>query len=503
MNSTLFSLLFSLFFPVPRSLFPKRGPGRGQHGTTSSGDFVVSLPYGGNDMLQRKSLESVKQDLERVVGYITCDELTDIDKETITRETVASFNAYLNPGIIRYRKSVSTDFTVIERTDYEGYVEGLNGEKFIDCLGGFGVYNFGHRNPEILNVVKKQLDKQALNSLELIDFLRGYLARTVADITPGDLTYCTFTSGGAEAVEMALKLARIATEGYWFISAINDFHGKSMGALSVTGKANYRAPFMPILQQVRHVPFGSAEKIDAAISNMKTVGEDVAAVILEPIQGEAGVIVPPEGYLRAVREICDRQEVALIFDEIQTGMGRTGTIWRCDAEGVTPDILIFGKAFGGGILPITGLICRPDMWCKELVDNPNLLGSPTFGGNALCCSAALAAIKYMLDHDVPAICKEKGQYLKGGLASLKERYPEVIKDIRGVGLMLAAEFHTTEIGYDVAKGLFSRHVLTGGTELNAKCVRFEPTCVITYDDMDAVIDRLDESLTDTKEAFQL
>ena len=325
----------------------------------------------------------------------------------------------------------------------------------------------------------------------------------MADITPGDLRHCFFTNGGAEAVEMALKLARIATGGRWYISTVGAFHGKSMGAISMGGKSTYRTPYTPMVQQVQHVEYGNAEDMRKAIRNLIAVGETVAAVILEPIQGEAGVIVPPEGYLKEVRAICDEYGVALIFDEIQCGMGRTGTMWRCEAEGVTPDIMTFGKAFGGGIMPITGIICTPPMWTQELIDNPWLLGSPTFGGNPVCCSAAIATIKYMLENDIPGQCKEKGDYLKAGLQKLAEKYPTLIEDVRGVGLMLAVEFVKCEVGYSVAKGLFARRVMTAGTLVNAKCIRFEPAAVITKEDIDQVISRMDEALSDTKKEFDL
>ena len=235
-----------------------------------------------------------------------------------------------------------------------------------------------------------------------------------------------------------------------------------------------------------------------AIKNLIAVGEKVAAVILEPIQGEAGVIIPPKGYLKEVREICDEYGVALIFDEIQTGMGRTGTMWRCEAEGVTPDIMTYGKAFGGGILPITGIICKPKMWVDQLVENPWLLGSPTFGGNPLCCAAAIATIKYMLENDIPGVCAKKGEVLKAGLEKLAEKYPEIIQEVRGTGLMLAVEFHTSDLGYETSKGLFARRVMTAGTLVNAKTIRFEPTAVISDQDIKDVIERFDEALADVK-----
>ncbi len=449
------------------------------------------------------SFKQVSEDLEKVIGYINTDSPDAEMQKQMTEETVDYFNNYVSPGWLQYRKSVSTNSAMLEWKDHESIVEGINGEEFIDCLGGFGIYTCGHRNPEILETVKAQLDHQALHSQELLDPLRGYLAKAVADITPGDLQYCFFTNGGAEAVEMALKLARIATGGRWYISTTGAFHGKTMGAISMGGKNTYRVPYIPMVQQVQHVEYGNAADARKAISNLVAVGEKVAAMIVEPIQGEAGVIVPPAGYLKELREICDEFGVALIFDEIQTGMGRTGAMFRCETEEVTPDILTYGKAFGGGVMPITGIICKPKMWTDELVDNPWLLGSPTFGGNPVCCSAALATIKYMIDNDVPGQCASKGEILKAGLESLKVKYPEVIDDVRGVGLMLAVEFKNSEMGYAVAKGMFSRHVITAGTLVNAKCVRFEPAAVITEDQIAQVIQRMDEALADTKAEFSV
>ncbi|MFT3984000.1 MAG: putrescine aminotransferase [Lachnospiraceae bacterium] len=449
------------------------------------------------------SFEQVSKDLEKVIGYIHSEELTEEEKETMTKETVEYFDTYVSPGWLKYRKSVSTNSAVLEWRDHDGVCEGLYGEEFIDCLGGFGIYTCGHRNTYILDTVKAQLEHQALHSQELLDPLRGYLAKAVADITPGDLEKCFFTNGGAEAVEMALKLARIATGGRWYISMVGAFHGKTMGAISMGGKSTYRVPYTPMIQQVQHVEFGNAEDARKAIRNLTAVGEKVAAIIVEPIQGEAGIVIPPAGYLKELRSICDEYGVALIFDEIQCGMGRTGTMWRCEAEDVVPDILTFGKAFGGGIMPITGIICRPHMWTQELIDNPWLLGSPTFGGNPVCCSAALATIKYMIDHDIPGQCKEKGEYLIAGLKALKEKYPELVMDVRGTGLMLAVEFVSCEAGYEVAKGLFARGVMTAGTLVNAKCIRFEPAAIITKEQMDAVLQRMEEALKDTKKEFKL
>ncbi|HIU25657.1 MAG TPA: putrescine aminotransferase [Candidatus Copromorpha excrementigallinarum] len=448
---------------------------------------------------EQKALELAK----RVVGYIEKDSLTEADKKAIHDESIENFNENVNPGWLEYRKSVSTDSAFIEWTDDTESFEDLNGVKFIDCLGGFGIYTCGHRNPEILKTVKCQLDRYALHSQELVDPLRGYLAKTLAMITPGDLQYAFFTNGGAEAIEMALKLARLATGGRWYISTVGAFHGKSMGAISMGGKGAYREDYIPMIQQVQHVEYGNADATETAIKNLQTVGEKVAAVIVEPIQGEGGVIIPPDGYLKRLREICDKYGVALIFDEIQTGMGRCGTMWRCDYEGVTPDIMTYGKAFGGGIMPITGIIARPKMWGEKLIDNPWILGSPTFGGNPLACSAALSTIKYMLEHDIPGQAKEKGEYFLKKLNELKAKYPTVLVEVRGAGLLICMEFPEAEVGYAVTKGLFARQVMTAGTLVNAKTVRIEPPAILSYETIDTVIGKLEEALAEVKAEFKL
>lgn len=446
-------------------------------------------------------VSKAKQVLERVLDYIEKSELTEQDKKHLVEDSISNYNEHINPGWLKYRKSVSTNEAFIEWSDEGSCFTDIYGESFIDCLGGFGIYNFGHRNPEILKYVKAQLNKQALHSQELVDPLRGYLAQALAAITPGDLKYCFFTNGGAEAVEMSLKLARIASKKRHFISTIGGFHGKSMGSISVGGKSTYREPYLPIVQQVSHVIYGDIEDMQKTIEKLEAVGESIAAVIIEPVQGEAGVIIPPKGYLKNVRELCDKHGIFLIFDEIQTGMGRCGTYFRCEAEGVVPDILTYGKAFGGGIMPITGIIARPHLWVDQLVENPWILGSPTFGGNPLACSAALGAINYMIKNDVHLQAKEKGEFLIKRFNDLKQKFPKVLSDVRGIGLLIGLEFHDSNMGYATAKGLFARKIMTAGTLNNAKVIRIEPPLTISYEDLEKVLKFMEQALEDTQKEF--
>ena len=462
--------------------------------------------------MTERNMKLALEEAKKVVGMIEADALTDAQKEAMIKESIANFNENVNPGWLEYRKSVSTDSAFVEWEDEGEVFKDVYGTEFIDCLGGFGIYACGHGNPEIKKTVRAQLDRYCLHSQELVDPLRGYLARLLALITPGDLQYSFFTNGGAEAIEMALKLARLATGGKWYISTVGAFHGKSMGAISMGGKAAYREDYIPMIQQVQHVEYGNAAATEAAVKNLIAVGEKVAAIIVEPIQGEGGVIIPPEGYLKELRRIADDYGCCLIFDEIQTGMGRTGTMWRCDHEGVTPDIMTYGKASSGGIVPITGIIARPWTYEKsgvgtgtegKMFDNPWILGSPTFGGNPLACAAFISTIRFMLENDIPGEMAKKGDYYMKGLAKLQEKYPTVLKAIRGAGMLICMEFPEAEVGYEVTKGLFARKVMTAGTLVNAKTVRIEPPATQSYETIDKVLEALDGAIADVKKEFNL
>ena len=474
--------------------------------------MAIGIIKKGDSKMTERNMKLALEEAKKVVGMIEADALTDAQKEAMIKESIANFNENVNPGWLEYRKSVSTDSAFVEWEDEGEVFKDVYGTEFIDCLGGFGIYACGHGNPEIKKTVRAQLDRYCLHSQELVDPLRGYLAKILAMITPGDLQYSFFTNGGAEAIEMALKLARLATGGKWYISTVNAFHGKSMGAISLGGKAAYREDYIPMIQQVQHVEYGNAAATEAAVKNLIAVGEKVAAIIVEPIQGEGGVIIPPDGYLKELRRIADDYGCCLIFDEIQTGMGRTGTMWRCDHEGVTPDIMTYGKASSGGIVPITGIIARPWTYEKsgvgtgtegKMFDNPWILGSPTFGGNPLACAAFISTIRFMLENDIPGEMAKKGDYYMKGLAKLQEKYPTVLKAIRGAGMLICMEFPEAEVGYEVTKGLFARKVMTAGTLVNAKTVRIEPPATQSYETIDKVLEALDGAIADVKKEFNL
>jgi len=267
-------------------------------------------------------------------------------------------------------------------------VRAADGREFIDCVGGYGSYNFGHRHPKIVAAVKAQLDAIPMSSKLLLNGQLAALAHELAEIAPGELTYTFCSNSGTEAVEAALKLARLASGKPGIITANNAFHGKTLGSLSGTNKESFQQPFLPLLQHFTTVPFGDLDALEAAI------GDDTAAVMLEPVQGEGGIIVPPEGYLRGAREITRRRGVLLIMDEVQTGLGRTGLNFASELELVDPDILVLAKSLGGGVMPIGATMGTQQVW-EHFQENP-LVHTSTFGGNELACAAARAALQELL-----------------------------------------------------------------------------------------------------------
>ncbi|HHX87196.1 MAG TPA: aminotransferase class III-fold pyridoxal phosphate-dependent enzyme [Firmicutes bacterium] len=442
--------------------------------------------------MQPEARENALKEATRILDLLMKPKLTEEEKDLVVSDSTQNYQEYVNPAILKFRKSVSTDYSFVEWEDEGAVFRDTHGVEFIDCLGGYGIYMLGHRNPKVVEVVQRQLGRYALHSQELVEPLRGYLSKLVAMVTPGDIQYSFICNGGAEAIEMALKLARLATGKKCFISTINAFHGKSMGAVSATGKAVYREPYLPLVPGFTHVKYGCAKAVEQAFESFQVAGETVAGVIVEPIQGEGGIIIPPDDYLPRLREICDRYQACLITDEIQTGMGRTGTFWAVDKYGIVPDILVMGKAFGGGVMPVTAIAARPHLW-EKMTRNPWVLGSPTFGGNPLSCSAAIAAIKYTLEWDIPAVAKEKGDYILTRLIEMKQRHP-VLVGARGRGLLIGMEFPSDEIGFFISKKMFEERVLIGGTLNNALVCRIEPPAVITYEQINRVLEVLDKVL---------
>ena len=349
-----------------------------------------------------------------------------------------------------------------------------------------------------MKAVADQLQRMPLSSQELLDPLRGALAELLGEIAPGDLQYCFFISNGTDAVEGAMKLARLYTGRTNFISSIRGFHGKSCGSLSLMGKWEYREPFLPLLPGIHFVEFGDADAVNEELYKADATGKGIAGVIMEPVQGEAGAIVPPDDFWPRIRKACDEYGALLIADEVQTGMGRTGKMFGVEHWNVVPDIMCLGKALGGGVMPLSAFISTPKIW-NVLEKNP-FIHTSTFGGNPLACAAGIAAINVTLEEDLPGQAAKKGKYLLAQLIRLKMRFDRLIQRVGGKGLLIGIEFVNTEIGYKVVSGLFHRGVLVAGTLTNSKVVRIEPALNIPDKLLKEVLGALEETLKEVDDA---
>lgn len=447
----------------------------------------------------KEKYASVYEYSNQVLDLIAKQDITKEEAEWVTRQTVENFRDHVNPGFLQYRKSVTKDtqFASVEWKDsgLNAFTD-VNGKEYIDCLGGFGIFNVGHGNPKVKQAVINQMNHQALHSQDLLDPLRAMLAKILADVTPGDLKYAFFGNSGTEAVEAALKLAKMHTNRTTFIATTKAFHGKSLGSLSGTAKGVFRKPFLPLIPGFKHVHFGDIDMMRKTFEACAMTGEEVAAVILEPIQGEGGVNLPPEGYMKAVRALCDEFGALLIFDEVQTGMGRTGKMFAAEHYDVVPDIMCLAKAFGGGIMPASATIASEKVF-SAFFENP-FMHTTTFGGNPLACAAAIATFNVLIEDNLPQRAAEVGEYMLKGLREAASSYGDKVMEIRGLGLLIGVEFHSDEIGYEVSKGLFDNGVLVAGTLINAKTIRIEPPLTITYEEADKVIATFKKVLGEVK-----
>ena len=433
----------------------------------------------------------------RWIDIIQKNELpTQDEAHKIIAESKNNFAEHYNRNWLEYRKSVteSGDWAAVEWGGSGAVFKDVLGREYLDFLGGYGMLDLGWSHPDVVETVKAQLNRSPMPSQELIDPLRGVLAKLLASITPGDLKYSWFAASGTEANEAAMKIAKLYTGKTAFIVGVRAFHGKTMGALSLMGKSDYRAPMGALYAgQVYHVPFGDADAVEKQLEICEKVGIGVAAVMFEPIQGESGAIVPPDDFWPRIRAATKKYGVLLIADEVQTGLGRTGRLWGVEHWNVVPDILTVAKSLGGGVMPVSAVTTTEEIFKPMMYPNP-FMHTTTTGGGALACSAAISAIHVTLREKLWEQAAAKGSYLIPQLEKFAAQYPQIYEKITGMGLLIGMHFKNPEIGYKVASGLFKRGVLVAGTLTSAQTIRIEPPLVVTMEQIDMLLDRLGDTL---------
>lgn len=397
---------------------------------------------------------------------------------------IERYGHFVNPGLARALRFMGME--AVEKTGHGAVLVTEDGDEYLDCAGGYGVFVQGYQHPRIVAKAHAQLDTMALSSHVLLNRPMIDLAEELARLTPGDLQYSFFCNSGTEAVEAALKFARIQTGRSRIIATEGAFHGKSMGALSVSGREIYQKPFSPLVPDIVHVAYGDAQQI------AEVIDDRTAAVIVEPIQGEGGVVIPPDDYLPRIRELCDTYGALWIADEVQTGIGRTGRMFAVEHAGVIPDFLCLAKALGGGVVPIGAVVARAEAW--TFFDSAPLIHTSTFGGNPLACAIAQEALRVTAEERLPERAANLGSYFLQSLADLQRQFPEVITAVRGRGLMIGVEVPGAGVGGAIISELFSRHVLAVYTLNNEKVIRLIPPLVITPAEIDQVLVAFRESL---------
>jgi len=353
----------------------------------------------------------------------------------------------------------------------------VQGSEYIDCMGGYGVSIVGHCHPKVVEAIKGQCDRLLSCHGSFYNEKRAELLDKLARIAPKGLRRIFLCNSGTESVELAIKVAKRYTGKKEFVAMTRGYHGKTFGALSATWNPKYREMFKEFLiPSFKFVPFGKLENVEEAVS------EETAAIIVEPVQGESGVYVAPDGFLEGLREICDRRAILLIFDEVQTGFGRTGRMWASEHWGVTPDIMCVAKAMAGGI-PMGATIAREDIM------NSLKLGehSSTFGGNPIACAAAHATINIILEERLPEKARQLGEFFKGLLLKMQSQH-KIIREVRSLGLMIGLESRFDV--YNILMKALQRRVILLYSGRNI--IRFLPPLVIEMSQLMTVAERLDE-----------
>lgn len=409
--------------------------------------------------------------------------------DSILEKTIAEYQAHVNPGLA---KLMSFAGYGVEMRAEGCYLFDHAGNRYLDFLGGYGVFSIGHRHPKAIEAAKRALDTMPLSSKVFFSAPLADLATKLAEITPTPLEYTFFCNSGTEAVEGVLKLAKGFEGRGKIVATVGGYHGKTLGALSTTGREKYREPFYPLLSEIVFVPFNDLEAMT------RVVDEATAAVIVEAVQGEGGIHVADNGYLLGIRAACDRTGALLILDEVQTGFGRTGRMFGMDHSGVVPDLITFAKSLGGGIVPIGAFMGTAQVWEKTFDVNP-LIHTSTFGGNPLACCVGLATIDVIISEGLVDRAREMGGLLLDGLKKIQQRYSTLVSEVRGVGLMIGVEFSMDDVAELAIAQMVKRGVVAAFTLNNPRVIRFEPPLIINESEINTALTVFDESLAETSE----
>lgn len=389
-----------------------------------------------------------------------------------------SYGRLINPAYPSFLSKLGLDKVAAKAQG--ATITDSQGKTYIDCVGGYGLFNLGHNNPDIIESVIDQLKEQQLLTKPLISEVQVRLAECIEKITPGDLSCSFILNSGSEAIDCAIKLVRLIRGGKTIITAEKAFHGHTFGALTASGIPSFKRAFQPLLPGFASVPFGDIEALEQSIS------ADTAAVLIEPIQHEAGVLLPPDGYLKKVRELCDEHDLILVLDEIKTGFGKTGRMFACEYYDIVPDVLVLGKSLGGGLIPMGAVVAKSNLWKRFGLSFP--MSASSYAGNVLACRAALAAIRYIQEGSLLSECAEKGGMLLRSFRDYVEEYPDILRSANGLGLLIGIVTQNGKIAFELAKEMIRQGVIMVPAFGNSSVLMVEPPLVISFQQIRMVVD---------------
>ena len=399
--------------------------------------------------------------------------------QELASETYENYKRFVNPPLARVMKISGSP---VEVRAQGATIWDQSGKAYLDFAGGYGVFTLGHSHPRVLAAVRAQLELMSLSGKTMFNVMLGRASRRLAELAPGDLEISFWCNSGTEAIEGAMKLARAATGRAKIVGTLDAYHGKTLGALSVSGREAFQRPFRPLLADSLCIPYGRSDVLDEALS-------DAAAFLVEPVQGEGGVNVPPAGYLRAVREACDRTGALFIADEVQTGLGRCGYRFACDRDDVVPDVMTLAKGLSGGVIPAGAFIARTGLWNRAFGKEP-LLHTSTFGGSELACAAALAAMDVLEEEGLAQRARTLGARLLAGAREIGAEYPAVVREVRGLGLLVGVELSHEGYGGWIIPEMLKAGVTAAWTLNQQRVIRMEPPLIVTENEIDRAIDAL-------------
>ena len=399
------------------------------------------------------------------------------------QQAIADFAEYVSPQKVRAYQALGVDFVPGRREGAR--IWDLDGSRsLINLRSSGGVFNLGHCPPSMIEVLKDALDRVDMGDHILMSAARAKLAKRLAELTPGDIQYSIFSSGGGEAIDVALKLARGYTGRPGVISAVHGYHGHTGLALAATD--GYSEKFGPLAPGFRRVPFGDAEALEAAVDGQ------TAAVIMETIPATAGFVFPPDDYYPRVRAVCDRHDTVMILDEVQAGLARTGRLWAIDEWGVVPDILVLGKGMSSGIYPMSATCYRP--FLQSFFDADPFVHLSSFGGSDLGSTVCLAMLNEVSRPEFLARVNALGDRFAAGLSQLREAHPDVMIGFRQKGLMIAVLMADRRCGPAMTRALGERGVLALFANYDPSVLQVMPPLVITPEEIDIVLEAMDEAL---------